>query len=322
MSSVRNTLTLFYVADIHGSDVCFRKWLNAGRSYQADILILGGDITGKLFVPLYRRGGATVATWEGRSVTLETEAEIAEFSKKVRARGAYTYRTTPEEMEQVKQSIELERSIFHHLKRQALSEWIRWADDRLRDGKVRAVLMPGNDDPLEIDPVLNSAKRLENVGDQVIELGKGVAMASMGESTPTPWHTPRELNEGTLGEKAAEIIAGLPSSGVRIWNFHMPPYNTGIDAAPMLDADFRIQYDSSGGPRMVPVGSTALRALIEEHQPTVALHGHIHEGRGRYRLGQTAGFNPGSHYTEGELLGVLLRISASKGLISYTFTAG
>jgi len=317
-----DALTLFYVADIHGSDVCFRKWLNAGKVYQADILILGGDITGKLFVPLYPRGATTVATWEGRLVTLETEAEVAEFSQKARAKGAYTYRTTPEEMEQLKHSIELERSIFRQLKHQALSEWIDWADQRLRDGKVRALVMAGNDDPPEIEEVLNSAKRLENVGDQVVELGKGIAMASMGESTPTPWHTPRELGEETLGEKAAEIITGLPANGVGIWNFHMPPYNTGIDAAPMLDVEFRIQYDSSGGPRMVPVGSTALRALIEEHQPTIALHGHIHEGRGRYRLGQTVGFNPGSHYTEGELLGVLLRISASKGLISYTFTAG
>ena len=44
-------LTIFYVADIHGSDVCFRKWLNAGRFYGADVLVIGGDLTGKVLLP-------------------------------------------------------------------------------------------------------------------------------------------------------------------------------------------------------------------------------------------------------------------------------
>jgi Icc-related predicted phosphoesterase len=168
----------------------------------------------------------------------------------------------------------------------------------------------------------HSAKYLHNVGDQVVELGDGIAMASMGESTPTPWHTPRELPEDTLGEKASEVISGMPIGGVTIWNFHMPPHATGVDEAPQLDADLRVEHDHSGSPRMVPVGSTALRALIEDEQPTLGLHGHIHEGRGRYKIGRTIGFNPGSHYAEGELLGVLLQVSPRKGLRSYTFTAG
>jgi len=319
---VGDALTIFYVADIHGSDACFKKWLSAGKHFNADILVLGGDITGKLFIPLYRRGGATVATWEGRPVTMETQAEIAGFAKTARARGAYTYETTPEEMQEVHQSLDKERAVFRRLKQAALAEWIGWADDRLKEGKVRALIMPGNDDPLEIDTVLESAKRLENVADQVVEIGTGITMASVGESTPTPWHTPRELSEETLGEKMREVISDQPSSGLRIWNFHVPPYDTGVDAAPLLDSDLRVQYDRVGNPVMVPVGSRALRELIEERHPDLALHGHIHEGRGRYKLGPTTGFNPGSHYTEGELLGVLLRISSAKGLISYTFTAG
>jgi uncharacterized protein len=72
----------------------------------------------------------------------------------------------------------------------------------------------------------------------------------------------------------------------------------------------------------VPVGSRAIRDLIAERQPTIGLHGHIHEGRGRYRIGATTGFNPGSRYQDGVLLGVLLKVSARQGLRHHVFTAG
>ena len=102
----------------------------------------------------------------------------------------------------------------------------------------------------------------------------------------------------------------------------MPPHATGIDAAPQLDADLRVQYDSGGEPRMRPVGSRSIRQLIEDRQPTLALHGHIHEGRGRYKLGRTVGINPGSQYQDGVLMGVLVTVSPSAGVRDVTFTAG
>jgi Icc-related predicted phosphoesterase len=46
---------VFYVTDIHGSEICWRKFLNAGTFYQADVVIVGGDITGKATVPTIRR---------------------------------------------------------------------------------------------------------------------------------------------------------------------------------------------------------------------------------------------------------------------------
>jgi hypothetical protein len=116
-------------------------------------------------------------------------------------------------------------------------------------------------------------------------------------------------------------VAGLPPDGTTIWNFHMPPFNTGVDVVPRLDDQLRVQY-RAGQPEMIPVGARSLRTLIEERQPTLALHGHIHEGRGRYTIGSTVGFNPGSQYQDGVLLGVILRVSGTKGLRSYTFVAG
>jgi Icc-related predicted phosphoesterase len=182
--------------------------------------------------------------------------------------------------------------------------------------------MAGNDDPPEIDGLLADARCLVDVQGATTELAPGIWMASRGESTPTPWHTPREVPDATLGDLVRDAVEDLPRSGTTIWNLHMPPYDTGVDRAPRLDDTLHVKYDGSGEPIMVPVGSRAIRDLIAERQPTIALHGHIHEGRGRYRIGATAGFNPGSQYQDGVLQGLLLRVSARKGLRDFAFTAG
>lgn len=318
-------LTIYYVADIHGSDVCFRKWLNAAGFYGADVLIVGGDLTGKVLLPIIPAAGAAegwTTTWKDREQRLETRREVEELTRAARNEGTYAYLTTPDEMSAIRASIELERAVFTRLKLAALEEWLALADERLAGRATQAFIMPGNDDPPEIDGVLAGSRTLRDVQGATTELAPGIWMASRGESTPTPWNTPRELSDEALGGRVREVVSGLPDGGTTIWNLHMPPHDTGIDRAPRLDARLNVQYDGSGEPIMVPVGSTTIRDLIAERGPTVALHGHIHEGRGRYRIGPTSGFNPGSQYQDGVLLGLLLRVSAKQGLRHFAFTAG
>jgi uncharacterized protein len=318
-------LTIFYVADIHGSDVCFRKWLNAAAFYGADVLIVGGDLTGKVLLPIYPVGGngqGWTTTWKDREQRLETQHEVDELVRSARMEGAYGFVTTRDEIAEIQSSIERERDIFRRLKTAALEEWLALADERLANRRVQAYVMPGNDDPAEIDPVLAGSKAIRDVQGAVTELAPGIWMASRGESTPTPWNTPREVTDDVLGALVRDVVASVPAGGTTIWNLHMPPRETGIDRAPLLDADLRIRYDGAGEPTMVPVGSRSIRDLITELQPTVALHGHIHEGRGRYRIGPTQGFNPGSQYQDGVLLGLLLRVSDRHGVRSSAFTAG
>lgn len=314
-------LSIFYVADIHGSDRCFKKWLNAGTHYGIDAVIVGGDLTGKILVPVYQRNGGWTASWEGTRHDLATRAEVESFRASLRSQGVYAYETSPDEVNEIEGSIEKERAVFARLKIRQLEEWMALADERLAGTSIRAYVMPGNDDPVDVDAVLSSGRTVQNVADSVVELGPGIHMASVGESTPTPWHTPRELEDEVLGEKISRVVAGLPPAGTTIWNCHMPPYDTGVDVVPKLDDQLRVQY-RAGQPETIPVGARSLRRLIAEHQPSVALHGHIHEGRGRYTIGRTVGFNPGSQYQDGVLLGLIVRLSPDKGVRSYTFVAG
>ena len=71
------TMRIYFATDIHGSEVCWRKFLNAGRFYNVDTLILGGDVSGKAVVPVVAQpGGGYLA---GRSLLSDLRSEIVDF---------------------------------------------------------------------------------------------------------------------------------------------------------------------------------------------------------------------------------------------------
>jgi Icc-related predicted phosphoesterase len=65
----------------------------------------------------------------------------------------------------------------------------------------------------------------------------------------------------------------------------------------------------------------AVREAIEEVQPLLGLHGHIHESGGSVKIGPTTAINVGSEYGEGVLRGVLLTIGGGK-LLRYQAVTG
>ena len=92
-----------------------------------------------------------------------------------------------------------------------------------------------------------------------------------------------------------------------IFNFHAPPYGTMLDLAPELDSS-RKPVTVAGQVSFVHVGSHAVVEAIEEHQPLMGLHGHIHESYGHDTVGTTPVMNPGSEYGEGILRGYIIEI--------------
>jgi hypothetical protein len=96
-----------------------------------------------------------------------------------------------------------------------------------------------------------------------------------------------------------------------IVNVHVPPFDTQLDDAPMLDANLKVQQQL-GQVKFAPAGSTAVRAFLEQRQPLLGLHGHIHESAGIRRLGRTIAINPGSDYSTGALNGALVTLEREK----------
>ncbi len=304
--SREGALKIFYAADIHGSESCFRKFLKAADFYDVDVIILGGDLTGKALVPVVRGAGGT---WEakflGRRAKARDESELAALEAQIRFNGFYPLRCDPDEVRALEADPIRRTARFDQVMREDIFRWMRIAEERLRESPVRCLMMPGNDDGDYVAEALEASERVENAEERILEV-KGFLFLSLGYSNITPWHTPRELPEDALGARISALIEGLDPTMSWIFNLHAPPYDTRIDDAPELDETLRLVGGSSA--RMVPVGSRAVRAAIEEQQPLLSLHGHIHESRGVARLGKTEAINPGSEYNVGVLRGVIVTV--------------
>lgn len=310
---------VFFATDIHGSDICWKKFINAGKFYEADVLVLGGDMTGKAIVPIVQVGEASHrASLLEQEYVLHSEDELQEFEQRVRSRGYYPYRTTPDEIAELDQNPERVEGVFIHEVIKTLERWMDFAESKLKDDPIRCYVCPGNDDMSLVDEVIRSSAFVHLAEGQVIDLDRHHQMISSGWSNPTPWHTYREESEAALHERYANMIAGLQAPRLSIFNIHVPPFGSLLDEAPELDENLRPKY---AGNAVHPVGSRSLRQAIEEHQPLLGLHGHIHESRGAARIGNTLCINPGSMYEQGSLLGALVQLGNAK-IDHYVLTSG
>jgi Icc-related predicted phosphoesterase len=314
-------LKIFHTSDIHGSEKCFRKFLNAPKVYGADIIMLGGDITGKVLVPIVEQENGQYNTeYMGIVTELKSKDELEKVIKHVSDAGGYPYLCTKNEFDKLKTDKAYLDTIFKKLIIQRVETWIRIAEEKLKDSGVEVYIMPGNDDYLEIDDVLNRSSFIINPDGRVVEIKGGYEMISSGYANITPWKAPRDIPDEEL-EKILEAMASQlrrPSSS--IFSLHAPPYNTPIDLAPQLDNTFK-PVIAGGEIVMSHVGSMAVRKVIEEYQPLLGLHGHIHESKGVVRIGKTLCINAGSDYLAGNLQGALITIEDDK-VKSYILTAG
>jgi len=313
-------MRLFFATDIHGSETCWRKFLNSGKHYGVDAIILGGDMTGKALVPIVDDGGGSWhATLLEQRHDLEGEEGVDQFEQAVRRRGYYPFRTTADELAEYEADPERADRFFHEQMLATVERWMALADERLAGTGIVCFVCPGNDDQFDIDDVIRAAKGVELAEGRVVEID-GFQMASTGWANVTPWKTYREEEEDKLGERIEQVISHVTAPPERtIFSLHCPPHGSGLDDAPELTEDMRLKH---AGHAPVPCGSTAVREAIERHQPTLSLHGHIHEARGSARIGKTLCINPGSSYEQGELLGALVELDGGKKIKNFVLTSG
>jgi Icc-related predicted phosphoesterase len=317
---------VFYATDVHGSERTWRKFLNAAAFYKADVLVMGGDVMGKLTIPIIREAGGTHrATIHGRVERLETDAEVEATRRRIADLGFYDTLVDEEEYRAIRADDSAVEGLWQRLAGERLERWIAMAEDRLGPAGIRCYVSGGNDDLTEVMTALPASGTRSFIGceGRVVPLDDELQMISLPYVNPTPWHTPREAPEEELAEMIEEIVAGLADPSKAIFNFHAPPIESTLDTCAMLDAstDPPSQVVRGGQPVMYGAGSTAVRAALEQYQPLLGLHGHIHESQSAARLGRTLCINPGSEYGEGVLRGCLITI-ADGTVKGYQMTAG
>ncbi len=311
---------IFFATDIHGSETCWKKFLNSGKHYEAKVIVLGGDMTGKALVPIVEAGkGSWHATLLENRRDFTSEDEVKEFEDSVRRRGYYPFRTTPDEMSELEGDEKLRDRYFHEEMLGTVERWMRMAEEKLEGTGIECFVSPGNDDQFEVDEIIANAKGVRLAEGQVVEFGD-FQMVSTGWANRTPWDTYREEDEPDLKSRLEKMTSQVTTPPEQtVYNFHCPPHQSGLDEAPEITADMR---PKDAGRSTVPVGSTAVREAIEEGQPALALHGHIHEARGNTRIGRTLCINPGSSYEQGQLLGAVVDLDGGKKVKRFVLTSG
>ena len=311
--------TIFFATDVHGSDICWSKFLNAGKFYNADQLILGGDMTGKAVVPFVHQGGQNYrVTLLEQVFEVTNEDELTDLKKRVRSRGYYPYLTNPDEIAELEKDPERVSQIFSQEVLRVVQQWMDLAEKKLAGTGMKIYCSPGNDDMDEVDDIIRASKSVVLAEGEVTVLNSGHEMIASGWGNRTPWNTHREEDEDQLKVRYEAMISRLQNPRNAIFNIHVPPYKSNLDEAPELDENLRPKM---AGQALKAVGSTALREAIEKTQPLLGLHGHIHEGRGVSRIGKTLCINPGSMYEQGTLLGAIVRLGKQK-IEDYVLTTG
>jgi hypothetical protein len=327
-------LKILNVSDIHGSETCYRKFLNALVLYKADVGILCGDLSGKMINPIVKQAdGSYLTTLMGQNRRAETEEELKSLEKDIALIGNYYFRTDPDEMAELRAEgktiegrideratkISLSAgkidSLFEKLVLERLQHWMELAEERLKGKNIDVFMTAGNDDLLAVDSVIDNSSTFVNPDLKKVFV-KEYEMISLSWSNPTPWDTSRECSEEELEEKIEGMASQVDDMNTAIFNFHIPPYDTLLDQAPKLSDKLVPSTDET-----IPAGSKAVLDAIKKYQPMLGLHGHIHESRGIVKIGQTICLNPGSEYSEGILRGVLVMIKKNK-VKDFMFVSG
>jgi Icc-related predicted phosphoesterase len=313
---------MYFCTDIHGSERCWKKFLATPKHYECDTIVIGGDITGKLIVPVIEtKRGKYKARFAGIERKVSSGSQLDSLLAMIADAGEYAWLTTPDEFESHAGDQDRIDDLFRALILKRVERWIDMAEDRLGGTGVRVLISGANDDYFDVDDMLGRSSVIEDPNGTVIELDDGFQMMGMGYGNITPWACPRDVSEEDLGRRIDEVMTKVTDPGKTIMSLHVPPYSSGLDYAPKLDEDLRAVV-TSGGPQMVPVGSTATRDAIVAYQPLLGLHGHIHESRGVRELAGVPIGNPGSEYSEGILGGLLIDLDKRHGVVNTSLVRG
>ena len=311
---------LFFATDVHGSEVCWRKFINSAKHYEVDVLILGGDMTGKAIVPIVDEGaGRWQYTMQDVVHNMQGDDELVVNERLIADHGYYPIRMTHEQVQDLTAHPEKLDELFKREMRGTVERWVQFADERLAGTNVQCIVCPGNDDTDDIDEILATSKTITVGEGNVIDMAEGYQLVSSGWTNLTPWDTPREEDEPALKERILSVVAQATAAPDRlVLGLHGPPYDTQLDVAPKIDWESL----TVKGQDTAHVGSSAVKEVIKEVQPLLSLHGHIHESRAAERLGRTLAINPGSSYVEGTLSGVVVDLDGKSKVKRYRLTMG
>ncbi|MHB1502293.1 MAG: metallophosphoesterase family protein [Candidatus Dormibacteria bacterium] len=310
---IRNKVTrLYIVSDFHAALPAWKKMLNAIslNIYRADVVLYAGDLTGKAIVPITQTPSGFEATLLGARRQARDEQELMALERDITSIGYYPYRATTKELDEIGGDPDKLHALFADKIHTQVKEWMEMAAERLGPSGIPVVLIPGNDDPWEIDPALAASTYCINTDGRITDLPGNLQVLGLGKSSPTPWNTPREVSEDDFRQEIYSLADQLRDRRRSLFLVHCPPYDTGLDTAPLLDAGLNVTT-SAGDVLRGPVGSRGVLEAVKSIQPLISIHGHIHESGGERKVGESLCVNPGSEAAFGVVRGYIIDVTSN-----------
>ena len=303
---------LLYASDFHGSEAFFRKFLGAALQYKAEVLIVGGDVTGKAMIPVIHQGdGRYEAHLFGRNESPATPAELEKLKQTITNVGFYPLVLERPEAEALEADQGRMARRFEQEMIARVRAWMTLAEEKLGPKGIHLYFMPGNDDIFAIDAAIEGYEHIHNPDGRRFWIDDDHELVGVSYANLTPWRCARDVSEEVLAAKLEQAVALLEAPERAVLVAHVPPFDSGIDVCPELDDNLQIVH-RGGHVLMKPVGSPAVRAAIEKARPLLTLHGHIHEAPGHTRIGPTLCINAGSEYTEGILKAAIINLERDR----------
>lgn len=303
---------ILFATDFHGSNACYRKFLAAALHYKANVLIVGGDVTGKAMVPIVHKGQSNYEGFLfGRKETPSSSDELEMFKQIISNVGFYPIVLEPDEAQALETDKDKMAVRFEQEMCSRVREWLTLSQEKLTPQGIQLYFMAGNDDLYSIDKVIDEFPGVRNPDGARFMIDDDHEIVGISNANMTPWRCSRDLEEPALEQRLGEVAALMQDAPRAVMVLHVPPYDSGLDVCPELDENLKI-VARGGQVLMKAVGSPAVRRTIEQHQPLLTLHGHIHEAPGHTRIGRTLSINPGSEYAEGIMKGAIVNLERDR----------
>src|SRR2546427_3815648 len=182
---------VFFATDLHGSEVCWKKFLNAAKFYDAAVLICGGDMTGKAIGPIVSENGHYSVTLGGEHQAVAAD-QVTEVEANIRRKGYYPLRMSVDRLHELDGDAGKRAACFQEVMLEGVERWMGMAAEKLRGSGIRCYVSPGNDDEMEVDDVIRRG-RLVEVGARRGVDRRGLSVISTRRVHPhPPGPTPRE----------------------------------------------------------------------------------------------------------------------------------
>lgn len=302
--------TLFFTADIRGSEHCWKKLLNAAALFKVDALIVSGNLIGTALQPIIReKGDNWRSLLEDTPIRVKGREELSALEEKIRKKGRYPCRVSPEEALELEKSPTLSHKKLEQEARLSLGRWLELAEQKLKKTGRRLVMMAGDDDPLFVDEIIKESSAVEWARGEIIPLTPNHKLISQGSFHGGGRDDSHRYTERELYQHLQNQVSTLDDVFSNIFNIQLPPLDAALSNAPCLNCAAG-KEDRARHP--APPGCAAVRRFIETYQPLLSLHGYTHGLDNKFtHIGRTLCCVPGSGYLEGLLSGFLITLKAS-----------